>query len=89
MIEILKAEGASVTVCDPYYDSPDLSSAVKDSDVVVLATNHAAFLGLDFLKSLSRSQPPPILVDCWGAWDEEQVRAAGVQLITFGRGDHL
>lgn len=88
MIEILKAEGASVTVCDPYYDSPDLNSAVKDSDVVVLATNHAAFLGLDFLKALGHSQPPPILVDCWGAWDEEQVKAAGVQLITFGRGDN-
>jgi UDP-N-acetyl-D-mannosaminuronic acid dehydrogenase len=87
MIELLRAEGASVIVCDPYFESPDINSAVEGADAVVLATNHAAFRDLGFLDILSRSNPPPILVDCWSAWDEKRVRAANIELITFGRGD--
>lgn len=88
LIEILKGEAASVVVCDPYFESPDVRSAVVDADAVVLATNHKAFRELDFLDILKRSDPPPILVDCWGVWDEEQARAANIELITFGKGDN-
>jgi UDP-N-acetyl-D-mannosaminuronic acid dehydrogenase len=88
MIELLRGEGATVTVCDPYFESPDVSSAVADADAVVLATNHSAFRELSFLQSLKRSDPPPVLVDCWGAWDENQAAAANIELITFGKGNN-
>jgi len=84
--ELLKAEGAAVTVCDPYFETPDVASVINEADAIVLATNHAAFLGLD-LEAVGRLHPPPILVDYWGVWDEERARAAGIELITFGKGD--
>jgi len=87
MAELLEREGALVTVTDPYHDTPDLASAVRDADVVLLATNHAAFRDLSFLDQLKTSDPPPLLVDCWGMWDEEQVRAANLELMVFGKGD--
>jgi len=87
LTELLVGEGASVTVCDPFHDTPDLASAVQDADVVVLATNHTVFRELSFLQNLKVSDPPPILVDCWGVWDEEQVRAANLELLVFGKGD--
>jgi UDP-N-acetyl-D-mannosaminuronic acid dehydrogenase len=89
MIEILNKEAAQVTVCDPYFDTPDMTTAIQNADAIVLATNHAEYRKLDFLEGLSRRQTPPILVDCWGAWDEDTVKKAGVELITFGRGDDL
>jgi UDP-N-acetyl-D-mannosaminuronate dehydrogenase len=88
MIELLRAEEANVVVCDPYFESPDLESAVADADAIVLATNHAAFRDLPFLDTIRRSDPPPILVDCWGIWDEEHLKAANIELIAFGKGDN-
>ncbi|HEV8573226.1 MAG TPA: nucleotide sugar dehydrogenase [Dehalococcoidia bacterium] len=85
-IELLKTEGAAVTVCDPYFETPDIATVIGEADAVVLATNHAAYLGLD-LDAVARLNPPPILVDYWGAWDEDRARAAGIPLITFGKGD--
>jgi len=85
-IELLKTEGAAVTVCDPYFETPDITAVIGEADAVVLATNHAAYLGLD-LDAVARLDPPPILVDYWGVWDEERARAAGIPLITFGKGD--
>lgn len=84
--ELLRAEGAAVTVCDPYFETPEIASVIKEADAVVLATNHAAFLGLD-LEAVARLDPPPVLVDYWGVWDEERAKAAGIELITFGKGD--
>lgn len=89
MIELLNAEGAAVTVCDPFFDTPDLLTAARGADAIVLATNHAEYRKLDFLEDLSSMDPPPILVDCWGVWDEETAEAANMELITFGRGDGL
>jgi UDP-N-acetyl-D-mannosaminuronic acid dehydrogenase len=87
MIELLKREGASVVVCDPFHDTPDVDSAVQGVDAVVLATNHAAYRSPSFLNTLRSSHPPPILVDCWGEWDEEEVKKANLDLVVFGKGD--
>lgn len=90
MIELLNGEGANVTVCDPFFDTPDLQTAIKDADAVVLATNHKAYRDLSaFIDSLKGMETPPILVDCWGAWDEDEAEQSGVELITFGRGNGL
>jgi UDP-N-acetyl-D-mannosaminuronic acid dehydrogenase len=86
--ELLKAEGATVIVCDPYFETPDLKSVVNDADAIILATNHAAYLGLD-LDEIARLERPPILVDCWGVWDEERANATGLELITFGKGNNV
>ena len=87
LAELLRGEGASVTVTDPFHETPDLTSAVRDADVIVLATNHDAFRELSFLEALKDSDPRPILVDCWGVWNEERVRAANLELLVFGKGD--
>ena len=87
LAELLRTEGATVTVTDPFHETPDLTSAVGDADVVVLATNHSVFRDLSFLKQLKGSDPPPLLVDCWGMWDEEQIQAANLELLVFGKGD--
>jgi UDP-N-acetyl-D-mannosaminuronate dehydrogenase len=34
--ELLRAEGAAVTVCDPYFETPDIASVIKEADAVVL-----------------------------------------------------
>ena len=86
--ELLKAEGATVIVCDPYFETPDVKSVLNDADAIILATNHAAYLGLD-LEEIAKLERPPILVDCWGVWDEERARATGVELITFGKGNNV
>jgi UDP-N-acetyl-D-glucosamine dehydrogenase len=52
VIEILEEKGAVVTTFDPYFleksSSKSLVEAVKGSDAVILATNHAAFVKFDF-----------------------------------------
>lgn len=87
LAELLRTEGAEVVMTDPYLETPDLLTAVKDADVVVLATNHRAFRDMGFLDQLKASEPPPILVDCWGVWDEERARAANLEMLVFGKGD--
>jgi len=65
-----------------------VKSVLNDADAIILATNHAAYLGLD-LEEIAKLERPPILVDCWGVWDEERARATGVELITFGKGNNV
>jgi len=84
----LRAAGADVVVSDPFHESADLVSAVEGAKAIVLATNHKAFRNVPSLPEVKNANPPPILVDCWREWDEEQVHAAGLELITFGIGEH-
>lgn len=87
IIEMLRSEGADVRVSDPFHETADLESAVRGVSAIVLATNHKAFRDLPFLDYIKGAEPPPILVDCWGEWDEETARDAGLDLIVFGKGD--
>ncbi len=87
IIEMLRSEGANVVVCDPFHETADLESAVEGASAIVLATNHKVYRDLPFLKYIEHADPPPILVDCWGEWDREKVRAANLDLLVFGKGD--
>jgi UDP-N-acetyl-D-mannosaminuronic acid dehydrogenase len=87
LADILRNEGAIVTVTDPYHDTPSLRQALVAPDAVVLATNHVEYRDLSFLDAMNHLDPKPILVDCWGMWDEDRVRTAGFELIVFGAGD--
>lgn len=87
IIEMLRSEGANVVVSDPFHETADLESAVRGASAIVLATNHRIFRDLPFLEYIKEAQPRPILVDCWGEWDEGKARAAGLDLLVFGRSD--
>ena len=87
LADLLRVEGTQVTVTDPYHDTPDLACALQGADAVVLATNHSAFCDMSFLELLKNENRRPILVDCWGVWDEEKAQAAGCELLVFGKGD--
>jgi len=87
VIEMLRSEGADVRVSDPFHETPDLKTAVHGVSAIVLATNHKAFRDLPFLDYIKGADPPPILVDFWGEWDEEAARRANLDLIVFGKGD--
>ena len=87
IIDLLRSEGADVVVSDPFHESADLASAVTGASAIVLATNHKAFRDVPFMPEVKNTNPAPILVDCWGEWDEEWARAAGLDMIVFGKGD--
>ena len=51
LIRLLERELADVAVCDPHAHSPTqpLDQAVKDADIVIVATNHSEFEGREAL----------------------------------------
>lgn len=87
IIDLIRAEGADVVVSDPFHESADVASGVEGASAIVLATNHAAFRGVPLMEQVKNANPRPILVDCWGEWDEEQAQKDGLELIVFGKGE--
>ncbi len=87
IIDLLRAEGADVVVSDPFHESADIATGVEGAAAIVLATNHAAFRDVPAMAQVKNANPRPVLVDCWGDWDTEQTRAAGFELIVFGKGE--
>jgi UDP-N-acetyl-D-mannosaminuronic acid dehydrogenase len=76
LIRLLERELADVAVCDPHAASPTqpLADAVRDADVVIVATNHSAFEGPETLKQvLALASDECLLVDPWNSLDTAQV----------------
>ncbi|MGB9184089.1 MAG: nucleotide sugar dehydrogenase [Solirubrobacteraceae bacterium] len=76
LIRLLERELADVAVCDPHAATPTqpLADAVRDADVVIVATNHSAFEGPDMLKQvLALASDECLLVDPWNSLDTAQV----------------
>jgi UDP-N-acetyl-D-mannosaminuronic acid dehydrogenase len=76
LIRLLERELADVAVCDPHAPSPTqpLTDAVRDADVVIVATNHSEFEGPAALKDiLGASSGECLLVDPWNALGTSQV----------------
>jgi UDP-N-acetyl-D-mannosaminuronic acid dehydrogenase len=76
LIRLLERELADVAVCDPHAPSPTqpLEEAVRDADVVIVATNHSAFEGGAALAEIvSTSAGDCLLVDPWNALGTGQV----------------
>ncbi len=76
LIRLLERELADVAVCDPHAPSPTqpFAQAVRDADVVIVATNHSAFQRPEALAEiLERAADDCLLVDPWNAFGTSQV----------------
>jgi UDP-N-acetyl-D-mannosaminuronic acid dehydrogenase len=76
LIRLLERELADVAVCDPHARSPTqpLGDATQDADVVIVATNHSEFEGLEALREIiTRAGEECLLVDPWDCLGTGQV----------------
>ena len=70
LIRLLERELADVAVCDPHAATPTqpLHDAVRDADVVIVATNHSAFERPETLKEIrALASDDCLLVDPWNS----------------------
>jgi UDP-N-acetyl-D-mannosaminuronic acid dehydrogenase len=86
IIEALKRRGAEVVVHDPYLAPLPLEDALAGSAVVFLATNHRAYRDLDAQKVAQMVAPGCVVGDCWGMFDVAEWEAAGLPVVTLGKG---
>ncbi len=76
LIRLLERELADVAVSDPNAPSPTqpLAEAVRDADVVIVATNHSAFEHPDALRTIAAmAKPDCLVVDPWNALGSGEV----------------
>jgi UDP-N-acetyl-D-mannosaminuronic acid dehydrogenase len=76
LIRLLERELADVAVCDPVAPTPTqpLADAVRDADVVIIATNHSAFETPEAINEIvSGTSEDCLLVDPWNALGTSQV----------------
>ncbi len=76
LIRLLERELADVAVCDPHAPTPTqpFADAVRDADVVIVATNHSEFEGAEPLGEIIASASADcLLVDPWNALGTGQV----------------
>ena len=76
LIRLLERELADVAVSDPHASTPTqpLADAVRDADVVIVATNHSAFTGRDTLREiLALVSDDCLIVDPWNCLGTSQV----------------
>jgi UDP-N-acetyl-D-mannosaminuronic acid dehydrogenase len=78
LIRMLERELADVAVSDPYARTPTqaFTDAVRDADVVIVATNHSDFEGPEALRTIvACASPDCLVVDPWNALGTAQVFA--------------
>ena len=94
IIKLLKEKNVNLKIFDPYFHSEtvfrykienSISDAVSDSDAVLLITGHDEFDDFNF-DLLSGSMNKPILVDCTGKIDPQNIKSEGVIFRGIGRG---
>jgi UDP-N-acetyl-D-mannosaminuronic acid dehydrogenase len=76
LIRLLERELADVAVSDPHAATPTqpLADALRDADVVIVATNHSAFGGPDTLREiLALASDECLIVDPWNCLGTSQV----------------
>jgi UDP-N-acetyl-D-mannosaminuronic acid dehydrogenase len=76
LIRLLERELADVAVCDPHAATPTqpLGDAVRDADVVIVATNHSEFDRPETLRQiLALVSDDCLLVDPWNSLGTSQV----------------
>ncbi len=76
LIRLLERELADVAVCDPHASTPTqpLADAVKDAEVVIVATNHSDFEGAACRQEITtRAADECLLVDPWNLFETSQV----------------
>jgi UDP-N-acetyl-D-mannosaminuronic acid dehydrogenase len=76
LIRLLERELADVTVSDPHASTPTqpLDDALRNADVVIIATNHSAFEGEETLARIRElAAENCLLVDPWNSLGTQQV----------------
>ncbi len=86
LLNALKAEGCEVAVHDPYIASAPIESVLSNADIVILAVNHSQFKDLTCQYIAKLAKPRALLVDCWGFFEPDNVRKAGMRYLGLGRG---
>ncbi|HEY7831494.1 MAG TPA: nucleotide sugar dehydrogenase [Solirubrobacteraceae bacterium] len=83
LIRLLERELADVVAHDPHVPTPTASftEAIKDADVVVVATDHAEFREPEALAAIARqAKQDCLVVDPWNCWGAGQVFAYASEL---------
>jgi UDP-N-acetyl-D-mannosaminuronic acid dehydrogenase len=83
LIRLLERELADVAVSDPHAPSPTqpLAEALRDADVVVIATNHSEFSGPGLVSEIiAHARPDCLVVDPWNATGAAQVFAYAAEI---------
>jgi UDP-N-acetyl-D-mannosaminuronic acid dehydrogenase len=88
---IAENDGIKVRLHDPHIDDFDgnireIDQAVRDSDMVILVTDHEIFREIDPSKLLMRRKN---LVDTRGFLDHERWREAGFKVAVLGKGEQV
>ncbi len=94
IIKLLKEKNVNLKIFDPYFNSEtvfgykienSISEAVSGSDAVLIVTGHNEFNNFNF-DLLSGSMNKPILVDCTGKIDPQNIKSEGIIFRGIGRG---
>lgn len=91
IVEKLKKLNANIVICDPVYENvssivklTSLTDVFKDSDAILLVTDHDNFSSLDFLK-IKNEMRTPILIDGRNFFKEEKLTALGFRYRAIGK----
>jgi UDP-N-acetyl-D-mannosaminuronic acid dehydrogenase len=87
LIRLLERELADVVSHDPHVPTPTTSfaDAIKDADVVVVATDHPEFRDPQALAAIAQqAKTDCLVVDPWNCWGAGQVFAYASELATLG-----
>ena len=94
IIKLLKEKNVNVKIFDPYFHSEtvfghkienSISETVSGSDAVLIITGHNEFNDFNF-DLVSDSMNKPILVDCTGKINPQNIKSEGVIFRGIGRG---
>ena len=94
IIKLLKEKNVNLKIYDPYFKSEtvfghkienSISEAISGSDAVLIITGHNEFDDFNF-ELFSDSMNKPILVDCTGKINPQNIKSEGVIFRGIGRG---
>ena len=94
IIKLLKEKNVNIKIFDPYFISEEvfgqktensISEAITGSDAILIVTAHNEFNNLSY-EILSSSMNKPILVDCTGKIDPQNIKSESIIFRGIGRG---
>jgi len=94
IIKLLKEKNVNIKIFDPYFISEEvfgqktensISEAITGSDAILIVTAHNEFNNLSY-EILSSSMNQPILVDCTGKIDPQNIKSKSIIFRGIGRG---
>ncbi|WP_368294245.1 nucleotide sugar dehydrogenase [Dehalobacter sp. TBBPA1] len=90
LIKLLKTRNYDLSIVDPYidkssYETEDILSAAKQSDLILLGVNHEEFSKIEF-KQVSKIMRHRIILDTRGFFDAEKMAELGFKYYLLGNG---